>query len=100
MPRVLGDIAGERHRQIEMQPQLIASTVLGVEPTHHVDLFGDLTLAGQGVHRLHRPGLDGRETVQLEDLAQHVLDGLLGEASGREELREARQWFDADIHAR
>ena len=89
MTGVLGDVARERDGQVEVQTQLITGALVGVQTPHDVDLFGDLSLAGEGVHRLDGPRLDRREPVQLEHLAQRVEDGLFGDASRGQELGEA-----------
>ena len=40
--------------------------VIGLEPAQHVDLFVDLALAQELLHRFDDAGLDVREAVQLE----------------------------------
>src|SRR5450631_2975021 len=53
-----------------------------------------LPLARQTLDRLHRPGLDRGETVQLEGLADHVQEVLLDDAFAWQPLREATDRAD------
>src|SRR5699024_9558706 len=91
--RVLEDPARERHREVEVQAELLVrlSALLLLEATQHVDLLGGLTLAEQLVERLDRPRLDGREAVELEGLAQDVEDVLRDDAPLGAPLRKSGQ---------
>ena len=92
VPGVLQHVAGQRHGQVEVQAEVIAGVLgCGMQAPDDVDLLGDLALAGQRRHRLHRSGLNAGETVQLEGLPQQVDSRLLDDALGRQELREPGQ---------
>ena len=83
-------------RMIVFVPYVLAEVIAGVlgcgmQAPDDVDLLGDLALAGQRRHRLHRSGLNAGETVQLEGLPQQVDRRLLDDALGRQELREPGQ---------
>ena len=103
--RVLQHVAGERHRQVEVQTELGPGVVGRVQPLDDVHLLVDLPLLGQPVDRLDGPGLDRGEPVQLERLpqpVQHVLlddalvGGVLGESGQRtgtaHGARSLRSW--------
>ena len=86
---VLQHVAGERHGQVEVQPQLGPGAGVGVQPLDGVHLLVDLTLLGQPVQRLDGAGLDRGEPVQLEGLPQPVEHQLLDDPLFRGELRKA-----------
>ena len=98
---VLQHVAGQRHGQVEVQPEIIAGLAgLGVQPPDDIDLLGDLALAGERVHRLHGAGLDTGESVQLEGLADDVDDCLLDHALGGQKFRKAGQRLGSGHQAR
>src|SRR5215211_3687637 len=93
--RVLEHIAGERHGQIEVQAEVRPRVLVGVQTLEDVYLLVDLALLGQPLDRLHGPGLDRSETVQLEGLPQPVEHELLDDPSVRCELGKAGQRLGA-----
>jgi hypothetical protein len=87
---VLQHEAGERHGQVEVQPQrVVAATTLFLQALEQVHLFRGLALAQKLVERLHRTRLERREAVQLEGGPDFVQDVLLDHPLGRQPLREA-----------
>src|SRR5215212_3284250 len=93
--RVLEHIAGERHGQVEVQTEVGPRVRLGVQTLEDVNLLVDLALLGQPLDRLHGPGLDRSEAVQLEGLPQPVEHELLDDPSVRCELGETGQRLGA-----
>ena len=89
---VLEHVAGEGHGEVEVQAQRgIPAAVVAGEPADAVDLLVGVTaLAEQPVDRLDGPGLERREAVQLEDLADDVEEVQLEEPLGGQELGEPR----------
>ena len=89
---VLEHVAGERHGEVEVQAQRgIPAAVVAGEAADAVDLLvGVAALAEQPVDRLDGPGLERREAVQLEDLADDVEEVQLEEPLGGQELGEPR----------
>ena len=87
---VLEHVAGERHGEVEVQAQRgIPAAVVAREPADAVDLLvGVAALAEQPLDRLDGPGLERREPVQLEDLADDVEEVQLEEPLGGQELGE------------
>ena len=79
---VLHDVAGKGHRQVEVQREGVRIVLSGLgcigvslvilEAAEPVDLFIDLALAQQLADGFHGTGLDGREAVQLKNLAEGV----------------------------
>ena len=89
LPRVLEHVARQRHRQIEMKPQLSLFFLLGIlEPREHVDLLGSLTLPQQLIERLHRPGMHLREPVELKRIAERIQHAPFHQALFGEPLRK------------
>jgi len=89
---VLEHIASERDRQVEVQPERgVPRRVVRTtgKTADRVDLLvGVLTLAREPLDRLHRPGLDRGEPVQLERLADHIQEVLFDDAFTGQPLRE------------
>jgi hypothetical protein len=85
---VLRDVARQRHRQVEVQPEL-GRLVLGrLEPAQGVDLLVGLPLGQELLDRLDRARLDRGEAEQLElapdRVEQAQLDHpLLGQPLGK-----------------
>ena len=103
VPGVLEDVAGERHGQVEVQPQLGLRVRLGGDALEDVDLLVDLAALGQALDRLDDAGLDVGEAVQLEGARQRrddlALDGALrrqqlGEPAQRADLAHRRSWSE------
>ncbi len=88
MSGVLEHIAGEGHRQIEVQAKLGRIVLGGVEPLDDIDLLVDLTLAGQLLQRFDGPGLDRGEAVKLERLPHDVERSLLDDPPSGQEFGE------------
>jgi hypothetical protein len=89
---VLQHVAGERHRQVEVQSEGVVTGLdagIGLQPAQQVDLLGGLPLTQQLVQRLDRAGLQRREPVQLEGAAQPVDHVLLDHPLRGQPLREA-----------
>ena len=93
--RVLHDVAGEGHRQVEVQAHTFvlgrtrpgSGGLEGLEAIQNVDLLRGLALGLELSQRLDRARLDARESVQLKDTAQlvedmHLDDAALGEPFG------------------
>src|SRR5215204_1195308 len=93
--RVLEHIAGERNGQVEVQAEVGPRVRLGVQTLEDVYLLVDLALLGQPLDRLHCPGLDRSEAVQLEGLPQPIEHELLDDPSVRCELGETGQRLGA-----
>src|SRR5699024_5998726 len=76
---VLGDVPGEGHGQVEVQPESGVRIVLAVrlEPVQGVDLLGGLALGHQRLQVLHGRGLDRGEAEGLEACADMVQPLLL-----------------------
>ena len=95
---VLQHVSREGHRQVEVETQLgVAGRGLRArsQTADRVDLLVRvLPLAGEALDRLHRPGLDRGEPVQLEGLADHVLEVLLDDALTGQPLGEATDRTD------
>ena len=93
LARVLQDIPGERHGQVEVQPERVVGGIVrvGLQAAQHVHLLGGLALAQQLVERLDGAGLQRREAVQLERRAQVVEHVLLDHALRRQPLGEPAQ---------
>ena len=94
---VLEHVAGERHREVEVQTQSgVAGVVVGgLEPTQHVDLLVDLAALGQPVQRLDHPGLDVGEAVQREGARQRRDDLALDDALRGQQLGEPAERGDS-----
>ena len=93
LPGVLEHVARERHGEVEVQAELgvLAAVSSRGEPADAVDLLvGVAALAEQPLDGLDGPGLERREAVQLEDLADDVEDVQLEEPLGGQELGEPR----------
>src|SRR5215211_1588896 len=88
--RVFEHVTSKGHGQIKVQTK-ISWSVCAVQPLHDVDLLVDLALLGKAIQRLHRPGLDRGETVQLERLAESVKYELFDDPGFRRVLRKAGQ---------
>src|SRR5262249_27887294 len=90
---VLGDVAGQRHRQVEVQTHVRLGAAL-LWLADRVDLPLHAALGGQHVEPFHRRRLDRREAVELELLPDDAQAALLRQAKVRQPLREARDGFD------
>ena len=90
---VLEHVAREGHGEVEVQAQRgIPAAVVAREPADAVDLLvGVAALAEQPLDRLDGPGLERREAVQLEDLADDVEEVQLEEALARAGARGTRE---------
>ena len=66
MPGVFQHVAGEGHRQVEMEAEFVRVPLLCVQAPDDIDLLVDLPLASQLVEGLDGPGLDGCEAVEFE----------------------------------
>ena len=88
--RVLEHVAREGHGEVEVQAQHgIPAVVVPRETPDAVDLLvGVAPLAEEPLDRLDGAGLERREAVQLEDLADDVEDVQLEEPFGGQELGE------------
>ena len=92
LPGVLEHVAGERHRQVEVEPEPgVAALGVGLEAAQHVHLFRGLALAQELVHRLDRAGLQVREAVELEGAAEMVDDLLLDDPLPGQQFGESRE---------
>ena len=66
VPGVFQHVAGEGHRQVEMEAEFVRVPLLCVQAPDNINLLVDLPLASQLVEGLDGPGLDGCETVEFE----------------------------------
>ena len=89
--RVVGDITGQRHREVEVEAERIAFGAFGVESGDREDLLVDLSVLGQLADRFDGAVVEGGEPVQGEGVFERVDDGLLDHAFGRESFRESGQ---------
>ena len=89
--RVVGDIAGQWHREVEVESERVAFCALRVEAGDGEDLLVDLSVLGQLADRFDGAVVEGGEPVQGEGVFQRVDDGLLDHAFGRKPFRESGQ---------
>jgi hypothetical protein len=91
---VLQHVAREGHGEVEVQAESgILDRGLPREAGDPVDLLvGVAALAEQTLDRLDGPGLQRRETVQLEDLTDDVEEVQLERAARQAGTRGTRRW--------
>src|SRR5690606_37422768 len=72
VPGIFYHVARERDGQIEVEPHAGVFACFGVNPFDDVDLFVDLTLSRERLHRFDRAGLHRSEAVEFESGAQVI----------------------------